>query len=85
MLELEITYGPGEESENIARELVLSRSPELLNKWAIHYFKMSDKKQVKGKMVSVDPSKITTKDNIRYINHIFNSFGGSKLSPFGRE
>ena len=81
--DLSITYGPND-SEEIARSSVRSYSPELLNKWAIHYFKMQDKKKVKGKLVPVDPKKITKDDNIRYINHMFESFGGGKITTRGQ-
>ena len=82
--EMKITYSPSD-AEIISRETVQSFNSSLLNKWAIHYFNMKDKKKVEGKMVQVNPATITNSDNIRYINHIFSSFGGCKFSPEGKK
>ena len=82
--EMKISYSPVE-AEIISRETVQHLSPQLLNKWAIHYFNMKDKKKVDGKMVPVNPSSITPSDNIRYINHIFSTFGGCKFCPEGKK
>lgn len=75
---LKMTYSPNE-SEEISKETVEGLSPQLLNKWAVHYFKMKDMKTVKGKKIFVDENNITKKDNIRYINYIFGSFSDCKL------
>ncbi len=76
--DMKMTYSK-DEAEIISKETVQNFSPQLLNKWAVHYFKMKDKKKIDGKNIYINPEYITPKDNIRYINYIFLSFGDSKL------